>query len=96
MPVKPEPYDIGDPVDIEVRFLNATDQLIDPAGATTRISCPDGAVITRSLAQHTRLSTGVYELAYTVANGPGRYRITTDPDGDLPAGRQSFQVRDPD
>jgi len=97
VPVKPQPYDLGDEITIEARFANAADVLTDPAAVQVQLRCPDGAVINWTTGQLTHPGTGIYQRVYVIANGAGRYRVTSPAVGGVTiVGRNSFQVRDPD
>lgn len=96
MPVKQAPYDVGDDIQLEATFTDATDQLTDPTSITLELVCPDGSTITYAKVDLTNPSLGVWRRIYTVANGWGVYKVTwTGTGGFAIVEQDSFRVREP-
>lgn len=96
MAVKPEPYDVGDDVDVEQTFTDAAGALIDPAMVTLKIYCPDGETVEVAKAAMSNPTTGLYVYTYRIANGWGVYELAWF--GDNPfgiVGRDVFHVKRP-
>ena len=94
---KRPPFDIGEPVDLDVRFYDQNDDLNDPADITLRLVCPDNTTLTFTKAQMEQLETGKWRYTYEIANGYGTYKGTWTAEGVIDVIRQfSFPVRKPD
>lgn len=94
MPIKPEPYDEGDQLTIELVFTDALDAPKDPTDVDVELRCPDGTVIAWAMGDLTHPSTGVFRRVYVVANGHGRYLVVGTGAGALPiVQKRYFTVR---
>ena len=97
MALKQPPFDIDDPVHLEVKFYNADNHLDDPSDITLRLVCPDATVITKTKLDLVQVKTGVWQYVYEVANGWGTYKGTWTAEGLVDVVRQfSFPVLKPD
>jgi hypothetical protein len=95
VPVKTEPFDIGDDVDVTLTFTDAAGLPADPSACTVEVQSPADHIsgaITRTLAlnQLTKLSTGVYLFVQRVTMGGLWYVKSTVT---LAAGTQQVQQR---
>lgn len=98
MAVKPEPYDEGDEVELDLVFTDAAGDPKDPTDVVLELACPDEQtlVFTFALGQIVRVSQGLFRLVYLIANGTGRYQAEGRGTGALPiVQRRTFQVREP-
>jgi hypothetical protein len=93
---KQPPFDLNEPVDIDVEFYD-DGELADPVTANLRLVCPDHTVLNFALGSLTRLEQGKYRYTYLIVNGWGTYRGTWTTTGGVTVVRQfSFPVRRPD
>lgn len=101
MPVKLEPFDVGDDVTVTLTFTDAADQSADPADLTVEVqSVADHAAgtVTRTLAlaDLTHAGTGEYTFLQRIADGPGLWHVkatATLSGGDQQIRERTIEVR---
>jgi hypothetical protein len=93
--VKPEPYDVGDTITVQVAFTDQNGAAADPTSVTIKIEDPAGNITSYTGGQLTHTGgTGIYSIAFAISLS-GRHHtraVGTDPIAIAIEG--SFNVRD--
>lgn len=93
---KSPPWDINDQLILQSKCVNDVGDVADPTTLYLEIFCPDGTTVTADIDDMVRVSLGIYEFVYVVANGIGDYEAVWTGTGSVPiVKRRTFPVRTP-